>query len=107
MSFRPENSNTVTLRANANRRQIIGTDLSVSESLGEFDSDSYDSLDERTTVRERSRRDDVDLFPQSEETLEDGPRFPGSVSILFFATRSNIKILLDRVCILLFNFTLL
>jgi hypothetical protein len=81
MSFHAENSNTVTLRANANRHQVIGTDLSVSESLGEFDSDSYDSLDERTTVRERSRRDDVDLFPQSEETLEDGPRFPGPVSI--------------------------
>ena len=80
MSFHAENSNTVTLRANANRHQVIGTDLSVSESFGEFDSDSCDSLDERTTERENSGRDDVDLFPQSEETLEDGPRFPGSVS---------------------------
>ena len=81
MSFRPENSNTVTIRADTNRRQVINTDLSVSESLGEFDSDSCDSFDERATVRENSRRDDVDLFPQPEDTLDDRPRFLSRVSL--------------------------
>ena len=82
MSFHPENSNTITIRTDINRRQVINTDLSVTESLGEFDTDSCDSFDERTTVRENSRRDDMDLFPQPEDTLEERlrPRFPSRVS---------------------------
>ena len=82
MSFRPENSNTITIRTDINRHQVINTDLSVTESLGEFDTDSCDSFDERTTVRENSRRDDVDLFPQPEDTLDERPRFLSRVSIL-------------------------
>ena len=84
MSYHPENSNTITIRTDINRRQVINTDLSLTESLGEFDTDSCDSFDERTTVRENSRRDDVDPFPQPEDTLEERlrPRFPSRVSIL-------------------------
>ena len=82
MSLHLENSNTVILRADTNRRQVINTDLSVSESIGEFDTDSCDSFDEHTTVRENSRRGDVDLFPLPDDSLEDRPRFLSRVSIL-------------------------
>ena len=80
MSLHLENSNTVILRADTNRRQVINTDLSVSESIGEFDTDSCDSFDEQTTVRENSRRGDVDLFPLPDDSLEDRPRFLSRVS---------------------------
>ena len=81
MSLHLENSNTVILRADTNRRQVINTDLSVSESIGEFDTDSCDSFDEQTTVRENSRRGDVDLFPLPDDSLEDRPRFLSRVSM--------------------------
>ena len=80
MSFHLENSNTVTIRADTNRRQVINTDLSVSESIGEFDTDSCDSFDEQITVRENSRRGDVNLFPRPDDSLEDRPRFLSRVS---------------------------
>ena len=82
MSLHLENSNTVIFRADTNRRQVINTDLSVSESIGEFDTDSCDSFDEQTTVRENSRRGDVNLFPLPDDSLEDRPRFLSRVSIL-------------------------
>ena len=80
MSFRPENSNTITIRTDINRHQVINTDLSVTESLGELDTDSCDLFDEQATIRENSSRDDVDLFPQPENTLEDRSRLLGRVS---------------------------
>ena len=52
MFYQTEDSGTINMRARINRQSVIQTDLALSETIGDSDSDSEESIYARSTVRE-------------------------------------------------------
>ena len=82
MYYQPESSETVTMRNRINRQQIIQTDIDLSETIGDSDSESMDSFDVRATVRDLNEDDDnYNTLLLSETSPNTGHQVLGPVSI--------------------------
>ena len=51
MFYQAEDSGTINMRTRINRQNVIQTDLALSETIGDFDSNSEDSFYAQSTVR--------------------------------------------------------
>jgi len=85
MYYQPEDSGTIIVRDRVDRRDVIQTDLSFSETIGDSDTDSLDSFDAKATVRENYEEEDEYIPPMlSESSPDTGRQILGPVSLVLF-----------------------
>ena len=85
MFYQAEDSGTINMRARINRQSVIQTDLALSETIGDSDSDSEDSIYDRSTVREYYEREEENFQPPlllSESSPNAGIQILDTVSFL-------------------------
>ena len=63
MFYQAEDFGTINMRARINRQSVIQTDLALSETIGDSDSASEDSIYDRSTVRECYEREEENFQP--------------------------------------------
>ena len=81
MFYQPEDSSTIIMRDRIARQSVIQTDLALSETIGDSDSDTEDSFDAKTTVRENNEyEEEFNPSMLSEKSLNAGRRILGPVS---------------------------
>ena len=92
MFYQAEDSGTINMRARINRQSVIQTDLALSETIGDSDSDSEDSINDRSTVRERYEHEEEYFQPTpllSESSPNEGIQILDPVSdalLLYLST---------------------
>ena len=81
MFHQPEDSSTIIKRDRIAHQNVIQTDLALSETIGDSDSDTEDSFDAKTTVRENYEyEEEFNPSMLSERSLNTGRRILGPVS---------------------------
>ena len=63
MFYQAENSGSINMRARINYQSAIQTDLALSETIGDSDCDSEDSIYDRSTVREHYEHEEENFQP--------------------------------------------
>ena len=63
MFYQAEDSGTINMRARINYQSAIQTDLALSETIGDSDCDSEDSIYDRSTVREHYEHEEENFQP--------------------------------------------
>ena len=95
MYYQPEDSGTIIVRDRVDRRDVIQTDLSFSETIGDSDTDSLDSFDAKATVRENYEEEDEYIPPMlSESSPDTGRQILGPVSI-YSVLKLNLTLLIS------------
>ena len=85
MFYQAEDSGTINMRARINYQSAIQTDLALSETIGDSDSDSENSIYDRSTVREHYEHQEENFQPsllQSESSPNTGIQILYPVSFL-------------------------
>ena len=97
MFYQAEDSGTINMRARTNYQSAIQTDLALSETIGDSDSDSENSIYDRSTVREHYEHEEENFQPPlllSESSPNAGIQILDPVSCLIPTIRPALFLIL-------------